>query len=124
MYGPLQPERLTLWPPPSRKGSSEGEGAGLLGVAKTCPRLIKWNLAPVTVGSSCGQRGRADSGTSRSSDHGAATNACSDELDAEFREEVALDRAEGPERLARHAMAEIARQLAKEDSLRIARSID
>ncbi len=38
------------------------------------------------------------------------------ELGAEFRDEVALDPAEGPERLARHAMAEIARQLATEDS--------
>jgi superfamily II DNA or RNA helicase/HKD family nuclease len=38
------------------------------------------------------------------------------DLGAEFHEEVALDLAEGPERLARHAMAEIARQLAAEDS--------
>lgn len=36
-------------------------------------------------------------------------------LGAEFRDEVALDSAEGPDRLARHAMAEIARQLAAGD---------
>lgn len=35
-----------------------------------------------------------------------------EQLGAEFRDEVPLDPAEGPERLARHAMAEIARQLA------------
>ncbi len=35
-------------------------------------------------------------------------------LDAELLEEAALDPAEGPERLARHAMREIARQLAGE----------
>jgi hypothetical protein len=34
-----------------------------------------------------------------------------DELGTEFRDDVALDPAEAPERLARHAMAEIARQL-------------
>jgi superfamily II DNA or RNA helicase/HKD family nuclease len=38
------------------------------------------------------------------------------QVDAEFREDVALDAAEGPERLARHAMAEIARQLARDES--------
>ena len=38
------------------------------------------------------------------------------QLDAEFREDAALDSAEGPERLARHAMAEIARQLAGDES--------
>jgi len=37
-------------------------------------------------------------------------------LAAELREEVALDPAEGPERLARHAMGEIARQLADDES--------
>ena len=37
-------------------------------------------------------------------------------LAAELREEVALDPAEGPERLARHAMREIARQLADDES--------
>ena len=36
-------------------------------------------------------------------------------IGGEFREDVALDPAEGPERLARHAMAEIARQLAAAD---------
>lgn len=37
------------------------------------------------------------------------------QLGAEFRQDVALDAAEAPERLARHAMAEIARQLAADD---------
>jgi superfamily II DNA or RNA helicase/HKD family nuclease len=37
-------------------------------------------------------------------------------LAAELREEAALDPAEGPERLARHAMGEIARQLADDES--------
>jgi hypothetical protein len=37
-------------------------------------------------------------------------------LDVEFREDIALDPAEAPERLARHAMAEVARQLAIVDS--------
>jgi superfamily II DNA or RNA helicase/HKD family nuclease len=37
-------------------------------------------------------------------------------LDGEFRDEIALDPAEGPERLARHAMTEIARQLAAVES--------
>ncbi len=36
-------------------------------------------------------------------------------LDAEFREDIPLDPYEGPERLARHAMGEIARQLASDD---------
>lgn len=36
-------------------------------------------------------------------------------LGDEFRQDVALDAAEGPERLARHAMAEIARQLAADE---------
>ena len=36
-------------------------------------------------------------------------------IGGEFREDVALDPAEGPKRLARHAMAEIARQLAAAD---------
>ena len=36
-------------------------------------------------------------------------------LDPEFRQEASLDPAEGPARLARHAMAEIARQLALDD---------
>ena len=38
------------------------------------------------------------------------------QLGAEFRQDVALDPAEGPGRLARHAMAEIARQLAADES--------
>ena len=37
-------------------------------------------------------------------------------LDPELREDVALDPAEGPERLGRHAMREIARQLAEHES--------
>ena len=37
------------------------------------------------------------------------------QLDAELREDVALDPSEGPQRLARHAMAEIARQLAGDE---------
>ena len=37
-------------------------------------------------------------------------------LDADLLEDEVLDPAEGPERLARHAMREIARQLAKDDS--------
>jgi hypothetical protein len=38
------------------------------------------------------------------------------QLDAEFREDLSLDRAEGPDRLARCAMAEIARQRAGDES--------
>lgn len=38
-------------------------------------------------------------------------------LGPEFRQEAALDPAEGPERLARHAMAEIARQLALDEEV-------
>ena len=38
------------------------------------------------------------------------------QLDAEFREDLSLDPAEGPDRLTRHAMAEIARQLAGDES--------
>ena len=38
------------------------------------------------------------------------------QVDVEFRDDVALDPAEGPDRLARHAMAEIARQLASDQS--------
>lgn len=37
-------------------------------------------------------------------------------LDADLLEDVALDPAEGPERLARHAMREIARQLASDET--------
>ncbi|HLI61374.1 MAG TPA: hypothetical protein VKV21_17075 [Solirubrobacteraceae bacterium] len=37
------------------------------------------------------------------------------QLGGEFRTDIRLDPAEGPERLARHAMAEIARQLAADD---------
>ena len=42
-----------------------------------------------------------------------------DALAAEFRDDQALDPVEGPERLARHAMAEIARQLAKDDTAEV-----
>lgn len=37
-------------------------------------------------------------------------------LGVEFRQDAPLDPTEGPERLARHAMAEIARQLTAADS--------
>jgi hypothetical protein len=37
-------------------------------------------------------------------------------IDSDLLEDVALDPAEGPERLARHAMREIARQLTKDDT--------